>query len=115
MAISRESGCLGREQSLGGLWSKDGAGRLCESQNLTVTTAAVLRVLSENQRRICALIENRGTGVLTLDFGASGIYSIAIRDGGSFQIDDNFPWTGIVNAIAETASCTVWATEVSIE
>lgn len=115
MALSREAGHLGQVQSLGGLWSKEGSGRISEQLNPTVTTTAAVSLFNENQRRICALIINKSGGTLTLDFGGSGTYSIALIAGENFQIDEKFPWAGVVMAIAETANCTVWTNEVSIE
>ena len=115
MAKGRESGRLGQLHSLGGLWSRQGIGRVAEPQNLTVTTTEVLGILSANQGRISALIINKTGGTLTLDLGNTGTYSIVIASGGNFQIDDNFPWTLSVSAIAEGANCTVWVLEVYIE
>ena len=115
MAFARESGYLGQMRSLGGLWGRTGSPRYVNPLNLTVTTTDVLSVLSENQRRIAAIIINKGTGSLDLDLGGSGAYSITLGVNDVLQIDESFPWTGVVNGLAITSNCTVWVSEVSIE
>jgi len=81
------------------------------------TTAAVF--LSADQKRKCFMVQNTGTTVIKLGFGATPtqtVYHVALSvcagadDGsGGVYIDDS--WTGIVNGISSGASGTCVVTE----
>lgn len=103
--------------SLSGVHDYSGNGR--EVQDLTVTVAtSSTPVLHTNPKRIWALFINIGVKDVYLQFGQdaaidTGIYLITA--GGWCLINEQMPWTGEVNAIADTTPCTLQVLECSIQ
>ena len=104
-----EAGHSGAIVSLGGIIDRTGQGRKPRQVGGTlVAAAAPVIILDQNQRRICAIIQNTGTNNLRIAFGKAlgvqwwwwnypdGILTIVPM--GSFQIDNNIPWTGDISA-----------------
>jgi len=113
MSFQLESGHNGLMISMGGILGRPGLGRRIDSTAFSLTTTAVM-IIGDNPRRISAIIENQGPDSLALDFGG-GINSISIHSGGNLQIDENFPYTGSIAAGADTSTCVVLVTEISVQ
>ena len=114
MTVLQEPGFTGVLVSLGGLRSLTSRGRQVETNQVTVSAAGEL-LLSDNSRRISAIITNRGGNTLSLCLGRPAVSSdyITLLDAQSFQIDALFPWTGSVYGLC-VAGTTVHVTEVYI-
>jgi hypothetical protein len=96
-----EPGYRGKLISLGGVVDERGYGRQYYSGASTVLTT-LTNLLPPNPKRISAFIQNFGPDHIYLCLGESVLYFFAdlgYRD--SFQIDANFPWTGVVNAFIQ--------------
>lgn len=117
MSIRQEAGYVGQLVSLGGFKAsgKD-RGRQVESRQDTLNNSEV-NVLPSNGRRISALIYvQSATAPVGISFGeltTSADYSMFLAAGDCFQIDYNFPWTGVVIA-ATSGVALVYTTEISV-
>ncbi len=101
--VSLEGGYNGQLVSLGGIRGLPGQGRKISGQNLTGNGA--IQILSPNLRRIAVIIQNQsGLEVELILRDTLTSYRIKLEDHGTFQIDDNFPWTGSVMAYAGAAT-----------
>ena len=114
--MALETGSVIGIRSLGGVVSNAVQGRQSLSYGGWADTA-ILPVLSSNPRRISALIQfwsdplNTST-LLTVLLGDQAVCQLV--QGGSFQIDANYPWTGDVRVQADVGTCYVVANEVTI-
>lgn len=87
--------------SLGGVQSKNGQGRVVDSDDVTQAPGYPPFVIPSNPKRISLLIQNVGdvtnptAAGATIDVSLGGLDTIAIVLGplGTLQIDSNFPWT----------------------
>ena len=118
MATRQEPGMLGRVYSLGGVEGQYGRGRQIDSNWEVFPGTTGRQILGSNSKRISALIQNdlTSTGNVTLGLGdiTTGTeYTCQLRPGDSFQIDFNFPWTGVVGAVP-SAACALWVSEISV-
>lgn len=113
----RESGYEGLLVSLGGVKSQLGRGRITRSFEGNITSTLKQMILPNNPKRISAIIENipNTTGIyLYISFTGTGL-TVSLAPGGSFQIDQNFPWTGPVWAQpASVGTCYCGGLEVSV-
>jgi len=118
MATTYESGLFGAVVSLGGLIDKSGRGRVMVNGTHVPTNTVPVEILNANSRRVSAIIQNIDPGGedCYLSFGETPTApnGITLRQYGSLQIDMNFPWTGSVVALAQTAHATIWVSEVSL-
>jgi len=118
MADRYEAGYMGTLVSLGGVKGMPNRGRKLYSQYEAFVGADGRIVLGSNPGRISAIIQNvytsAGHVVVALGDIVSGTeYTAYLQPGQSFQIDYNFPWTGIVLLNPQsTAIC--WVTEISV-
>lgn len=118
MSIRQEPGYAGQLISLGGFKSssKD-RGRQVESRIDSLNNSEVV-VLPANSRRIAAIIYIQATttqpvGIAFGELTTSSDYTVLLNSGDVFQIDYNFPWTGVVIA-ACAAAATIYTTEISV-
>jgi hypothetical protein len=106
MALKKaiEAGNAGLLISLGGIIGRIGAGREIASDYLTSVGGNYVQVLDSNPKRLSAIVQNRGTDLLLVAFGEMSVSgsAILIDPHGSFQIDQNFPWTGPVFVTSPT-------------
>lgn len=110
-----EPGHTGQLVSLGGVVDNTGNGRQLRGDSATLGTT-VTQILGANPGRIAALISNDGAdNVYVFGKALSAVNAWAVlRPGGSFQIDQSFPWTGEVNLAAVAANANCYWVEVSI-
>jgi len=92
-----DGGFNGRRVSLAGSLGAAGRGLKMWSNMPAppITTGCIL--ISSNPGRLFALFTNEGTVDVQIAFDntwSNGLHTL--RPGGSFQIDDQFPWTGPV-------------------
>ena len=112
-----ENGVALRIYSLSGLGDDSGRGRTTEDKTISVSEIASTVVLLSNTLRVWALLVNTGATDVFLRLGApaalhTGIPLVAA--GGWCLINKDMPWTGGVEAIAETAASVVTVVEVSL-
>jgi hypothetical protein len=85
---------------------------------VSVTTTGD-QILGSNPKRVAALIVNDGDDIVYLKLGSGpAVINSGLRinpQGGSFQIDRNFPWAGDVYGIVITTTSVVVVTEVSVQ
>lgn len=117
MATRQEPGYVGQLVSLGGFKaSNKDRGRQVDSRQDTLNNSEV-NILPSNGRRISALIYvYTATVPVGISFGeltTSSDYSFFLSAGDSFQIDYQFPWTGVVIA-ATSGVALIYTTEVSV-
>lgn len=115
MAIYQEAGYAGQLYSLGGVLGTLGRGRQSETVLVSISSAAVVQLLSGNVKRVSAMIYN-GSGMnITLSLGDIAQQTIYLANGSTLQIDPDFPWTGLVYASGDSAVAgNVRVTEVSV-
>lgn len=110
-----ESGYSGVLVSLGGIMQTGGTGR--ESNNtawsLITTTSTILET---NPKRIAALFVNQGPGKVWLSLKATSAANegVFLAPNGSFQIDQNLPWTGCISAITDTNGTILTILQISV-
>ena len=115
---NQEPGFFGSNDliSLGGIRARYGRGRQSETTQIAYNTPYV-NVLPANVQRISAIIKNNmATGTtFYLCFGEAQIGTdyFPLDPGQSLQIDQNFPWTGMVNGTG-TGAGFLYITEVSV-
>lgn len=111
-----ENGVALRIYSLSGLGDDSGRGRTSEDKTISVATSSTVILLS-NTLRVWALIVNTGATDVFLQFGAAAALHTGIplaAAGGWVLINKDMPWTGGVEAIAETAPSVVTVLEASL-
>jgi len=111
--MRQESGYNGQIVSLGGVKAQYGHGR--QSVSKTIFGVAEEEVLGDNPGRVCAIIQNRAGVNVTVSLGKDDSGSFVLLPNGSFQIDQNFPWTGSVDCLAASGNLVMFAVEVSIK
>lgn len=84
---------------------------------VSVTTTST-QILAANTRRVAAVLVNDGDDIIYLKLGTGpAVINSYLRinpQGGVFQIDRNFPWTGEVHGIVITTTSIVLVTEVEV-
>lgn len=97
--------------SLGGVVSQYNQGRDIEQNQINVQGSTAL--LTDNPKRISAILQNIGTVVVYISFPGS-TSAITLSPLGTLQFDKDFPWTGIVIGSSSVLSG-VSVTEVSVQ
>jgi len=115
MPIVRESGHFGKLVSLGGIVDETGRGRICDIRPQACGMTSV-QILQDNPRRISALITNGDLYYAWVCLGdtAAPDSGTLLLQGGSYQIDENNPWTGAVTIYVNTGTDTICVTETSL-
>lgn len=107
-----ESGGYAGIVSLAGVVSVN-RGRKMLLGSVSAPTTGV-QAFDNNPRRISALIQNRGSVNLNVYFDLTTL-AVVLLPGESFQIDQNYPWTGQVTVQGAGATCNpVYVNEVSV-
>jgi hypothetical protein len=116
----RETGSNQKLISLGGVIGQAGLGREVNTTLLTMAVGVLQYALAANPKRISALIVNNGDVALASQYvgvyiGENNTGPFFLTEFGSFQIDENFPWTGSVYiAYLGAGSPVISITEVSV-
>lgn len=110
MAKILEPGYIGPLVSLAGILGKPGRGRQLNSYFRAVGVAPRQQFLSANSNRISCIIQNVDSETVYLAFAGNTDAEIVLTQSQSFQIDENFPWTGslMASVIAGTGHLVVW-------
>jgi len=99
--------------SLSGIPGVDHRGRQARAIYIipAVTTS---QVIDQNTHRIAMILQTTGLCDIQLGLGEPATAAcIILRPGQSFQIDQNFPWTGSVQALAADTSGVLTGYELS--
>jgi hypothetical protein len=111
--MANETGHVGQLLSLAGVAGVPGRGR--ESVPLAVATAGIGQILPANPRRISAIVQNKSDTVgFRLYLGDTTVSGFEIKPGGTFQIDGDFPWTGLVLIEAVGGTASAYSVDVSV-
>lgn len=117
MVDARDQGFIGRLVSLGGVKGREGLGYMI--QHATASTpvgGGKVQIIPANSARACALITNVDAVRVYLSFVEDPNFAIHPLDpGGSFQIDEDFPWTGGVWMTYNVGVATVGFTDISVQ
>lgn len=106
MTVYQETGNRLPLISLGGIQSNRGWGRNMETQVFTglgLGDGDATLILVDNPRRIAAIIYNGGGGQLAIK-AVGNSWNLVIQPFGTFQIDQNFPFTGAIEAWTDVAA-----------
>ena len=111
--LTQESGTAEPLLSLSGYKGAPYRGRQMSVRQYTIAGGASEDLAQDNGRRIALLVTNNGPDVCNIRFGNSYIMA-QLGVGGSLQIDQDFPWSGKVQANIPTSTTTVLVAEVSV-
>lgn len=100
--------------SLNGIEGRRYAGREADTNQYTNVGTTPMILLTENSLRQAAIIQNLGPATLSINLPESGGYPLQLLPNGTFQIDNNFPWTGAVYGTYASGTGYVYVWEVSV-
>lgn len=115
-----ESGHSGALISLGGITNQPHQGRQITLTYATVPTTRLILV-NDNPKRISLLIVNQKPSTLITQTDIIGISfknsaaTLLLNPGDALQIDNNFPTTTQVSAVANSAVATINTVEISVQ
>ncbi len=119
--VNREPGNAEVIVSLGGVKSTHGRGRIVsvDTANVGLATGATL-LWPNNPLRLSALVQNISDGATVLLYIGSPFLTgtpqtLYLFPHGSFQIDQDFPWTGPVYATTGGLAADIQFAEISID
>jgi len=116
MPYYQESGSGESLISLGGIRSLRGWGRRFDVASYQAGgTVPYVNILQDNPKRIAAIIQNIGPDSIAVQAPGND-WLFIITSGGSFQIDENFPFTGalLAYAVGPTYASSVTVIETSL-
>ena len=120
MGFGVEGGFTGRLYSLSGNGDSSGRGRKSLNAVATVLTAASSQLIGDNQLRLWLLLCNMDAAhavylALGNDLAISGQGIVIPSGGGWCLFNKEMPWTGAIQAIADTANTNLVVCEVSLQ